>query len=152
MALPTSWPPRPASGRRSIRFYAAGTSSANFSDNAYLFFDGAGANTFVPTPKIGWGDISTVVAVGSIPDRSVGGGKGGSPQGTGGNEPPYPSIWSSSIKITNTGNNDIAFSFDGVNIHGVVKTGEIAVFWNRIEAGIAIQQITGSSTFRIEAW
>lgn len=37
MAFPLGWPPRAASSRRSIRFYADGTSTANYYDNAWLF-------------------------------------------------------------------------------------------------------------------
>lgn len=50
MALPVGWPPRPASSLRSIRFFTSGTTTGAFSDNAFLFKDGAGANTLVPTP------------------------------------------------------------------------------------------------------
>ncbi len=37
MVFPLGWPPRPATQRRSIRFFATGTGTANFSDNAFLF-------------------------------------------------------------------------------------------------------------------
>lgn len=40
MAFPASWPPRPPSGVRSIRFYATDTATADFADRAYLFIDG----------------------------------------------------------------------------------------------------------------
>jgi hypothetical protein len=64
MAFPDGWPPRPATGQRSLRFYLPSTvGTANFSDRAYLFSDGAGANPFTPTPSIPAG-AGTVTPVG----------------------------------------------------------------------------------------
>ncbi len=60
MAFPSGWPPRRASGHRSIRFYKAGTLTANYEDNAYLFVDGATANTFTPIPYLKAGDTRRV--------------------------------------------------------------------------------------------
>lgn len=37
MAFPAGWPPRTASGQKSLRFYLTGTCTANFDDNAFLF-------------------------------------------------------------------------------------------------------------------
>jgi hypothetical protein len=37
MALPAGWPPRTASGQKSLRVYLAGTCTADFDANAYLF-------------------------------------------------------------------------------------------------------------------
>lgn len=44
MAFPTGWPPPIASGMYSLRFAETGTTTANFSDNAFLFVlpDGSG--------------------------------------------------------------------------------------------------------------
>ena len=67
MAFPSEgWPPRPPSGTRSIRFYATGTGTANFSDNAFLFIDGTNANPFVPLPVVPPGSTAPV-ALGSFP-------------------------------------------------------------------------------------
>lgn len=73
MPFPTGWPPRPATTNRSIRFYVAGTLTADYADNAYLFIDGANANTFVPIPYVRAGDIRRVHV----------GGESGTPYGTG---------------------------------------------------------------------
>ena len=37
MALPAGWPPRTASGQKSLRVYLTGSGTANFDDNAFLF-------------------------------------------------------------------------------------------------------------------
>lgn len=37
MAFPAGWPPRTASGQKSLRVYLTGASTANFEDNAFLF-------------------------------------------------------------------------------------------------------------------
>jgi hypothetical protein len=60
MAFPDGWPPRRASGRRSIRFYKAGTLTANYADNAFLFIDEPSANTFTPVPYIRAGDTRRI--------------------------------------------------------------------------------------------
>lgn len=39
MPFPASWPPRPPSGLRSIRFFVEGTATAAFSDRAYMLLD-----------------------------------------------------------------------------------------------------------------
>lgn len=83
MAFPAGWPPRPASGLRSIRFYQAATAaSANFSDNAYLFSDGITANTFKETPYLDPGEEATPAPLG-VNDPIFN--AGGSPVGTGRN-------------------------------------------------------------------
>lgn len=61
MAFPTGWPPRRATTNRSIRFYQAGTLTADYADNAYLFIDGVAANTFTPIPYVRAGDTRRVV-------------------------------------------------------------------------------------------
>lgn len=58
MPFPLGWPPRPASGQRSIRFAANGTSTANFFDSAFLF---AVANQ--ATAMIGGADVNGSVLV-----------------------------------------------------------------------------------------
>lgn len=56
MPFPTGWPAPFPTGRRSIRFLRTGTATANYSDNAFLFIDDAGANPFTPTPYVEPGD------------------------------------------------------------------------------------------------
>lgn len=87
MAFPAGWPPRPATGTRSLRFYKGLTAAtANFSDNAYLFSDGVGASTIRPTPYVAPGDTSAVHVGELSATLSVGTQPGGSPAG-GGRDP-----------------------------------------------------------------
>jgi hypothetical protein len=161
MAFPTGWPPRPASGVRSIRYYQSGTAAAAgaFADNAYLFIDGVGANPYVPLPYVAPGSTASVATgtlqVPSLP--ATGQDAHDAAPVTHINPPvtdqavPRAMLWSSRIRIENTGANDLDFSFDGTNVHGVVPAGEVRDYTQRIEAGIAIKSTSGT-TFRIEAW
>ena len=136
MAFPAAWPPRVASGLHSIRFYATGTATANFSDNGLLFIDGAGANPFTPLPPVTGG--STVVPA---PPFGTGVATGGTPA---------PMIWAQTLRLCNdSGANALEYSFDGVNVHGKLLANEQVVYRNRFEAGIAVR---GNGTFRVEAW
>lgn len=265
MAFPLGWPPRVATGVRSFRFYASGTSTANFYDSAYLFSDGnkayttiggkdangvvlvnvdatgAGGNDFsieviipsggplalsaayatgstthieiklaksasgdldttantatlvatavnalasvsasafgtgatslsrvepkkyffgggpiiAPTPKIDWGS-RTPVRLGGLAG-------GGSPMGGGKNDgsprdpytPPPTMVWASTILISNddsTATNTLEYSFDGINVHGLVRGGETLTLRNRYEAGIAVRRGANTPAFRIHAW
>ena len=155
MALPAGWPPRPSEGRRSIRFYASGSATADFADNAYLFIDATSANTYVPLPYVAPGS-NTTINLGSLL-------VGGTPSGTGqdihdanllaplGQQAvPHPMIWSSSIIVHNDSAADLYISFDGTNVHGVVTVVQkYCFYWNRYESGIAVR---GTGLFRIEAW
>ena len=134
MPFPASWPPRPASGRHSIRFYATGTATANFADNAFMFINGAGANPFTPLPEVTGG--STVVPA---PPSGTGVASGGTPA---------PQIWAQTIRVESSG--DVEISFDGTNVHGkILAAGGDVIYRNRFECGISIR---GSGTFIIEAW
>jgi len=62
MPFPAGWPPRPASSRRSLRFYATGTASANFEDNAFLFRDANYALVFLGEGVDGQVIVSRTVA------------------------------------------------------------------------------------------
>jgi len=156
MALPTGWPPRVCSGRRSIRFYKTGAASGVFADNAFLFSDDATANTFTPLPVVKAGDVTppgtppgtTPGTITTLPPV---------PSGTGqqpGKDPDYkqevhPMIWAQTIRIQAVGG-DLEFSFDGNNVHGIVLAGKEATYRMRFEAGIAVR---GAATaFYIEAW
>lgn len=136
MAFPASWPPRVASGLHSIRFYATGTATGNFSDNGFMFIDGAGANPFTPLPII---NPATPTVVPPTPYGS----------GTASANTPLAQIWAQTIRICNDGVGTIEYSFDGVNVHGKLLTTEQAIYRNRFESGIAIR---GAGVFRIEAW
>jgi hypothetical protein len=162
MSFPAGWPPRVATGIRSIRVYITGTATSDFSANAYLFSAVTSANTFTPLPYVppgqeaaapGWAATNLGTAAG-----------GGFPMGGGQNAndanpdprlnppvagPPVPMIWSKSIKITNGGGAILYFSFDGVNVHGQVAANSLYHYFDRYEAGIALM---GSTAFVIEAW
>ena len=159
MALPVGWPPRPAEGRRSIRFFAEGTATALYEDTAYLFIDGIGANPYVPLPYVAPGS-NTVVAVGT---NLV----GGTPWGTGQNihdvnlnapageqAVPKAMIWAGTIRVCNDAalgsGLDLYFSFDGLNDHGKVLPQEQVIYRIRYEAGIAFRG--AGAAFRVEAW
>jgi hypothetical protein len=147
MAFPSGWPPRPASGRRSIRVYKTGVVTASFDGAAFLFIDDVGANTFLPIPFVAPGS-STVVAVGTtgIPGSPLGGGEQDK-------EATKPSIFSCSIRIVNIGAGDLEISFDGTNIHGYVKENAEVIYKDRYEAGIALRGVGGATpTYRVEAW
>lgn len=61
---------------------------------------------------------------------------------------------SSELRITNDGGGDIQYSFDGVNVHGVLLTGESLQTNVRREYSIFIRIMPASvaSAFRLEAW
>ena len=157
MPFPTGWPPRPSSGSRSIRFFQSGTTTAVFDDNAFLFSQDPGANTYLPTPFVAPGGEDTIVAVGTLQ-------VGGSPMGGGQNAHdvntsappaqqavPEAMIWSNTIRVINDGANDLEISFDGTLVQGVVQGGETLTYFTRYEAGIAVRGAM-ATTFRIEAW
>lgn len=133
MAFPKSWPPRFASGRRSIRFFAQGTTSGLYSDNAFMFQEQDGANPYTALPVVVRGDGQAVVQV----DSPMGG-------GVNYGDPPAQ-IWAQNMTITNDGVNDLEFSFDGVHLHGVVKAGETRRYRNRYESGIAFRSGTAAT-------
>lgn len=145
MPFPTGWPPRVASGTRSIRFYKAATATANYSDRAYLFADEPGANPYVPLPAVFPGDDVSNPAYDGPHDI------GANPAGTGQRgDDPHPMIWSSEIKIINKGATPIFFSFDGVNDHGEVSAGTELHMSGVYEAGIAFRG--SGNDFVVFAW
>jgi hypothetical protein len=155
MALPASWPPRPASGRRSIRFYKTATATGNFADNAFMFAEATSANTFLHTPYVAPGGEQTQAAVGDLTAP-------GSPMGAGAGThdanpdprvpvvpPPYPQIWSFSIRIVNVTGNALEVSFDGTHVQGYVPGNTSVIYLHRHESGIALR---GNGAFHVEAW
>jgi hypothetical protein len=135
------WPPAPSTGTKSIRVRIAGSGTASFADNAYLFVDVVGANPFTPLPVVQPGS-STPVNLGLPPN-------GTGDNGSAGSDGPYPAIWCSNLAIEAAGGN-LEFSFDGTNIHGIVLAGERRVYNFRYESGIAVRG--ASATFVVEAW
>lgn len=151
MALPAGFPPRSASGRRSIRAYFTGTPTVSFDGFAKRFIEGAGANPFAPQPvqvPDEQGGVDTQAA--AIPLT---------PTGAGTKKPAdskpaiSPELWSYGLRIScddADATKYIEVSFDGVNVHGKLFGGKEATYFNRIEAGIAVRGTAGS--FRVEAW
>lgn len=242
MAFPEGWPPRPSSASRSIAVLIEGTADASYENNAYLFYNVAGANPFVPQPYVAPGDEKRnipLTATGPLPlgtgriaedasfrpdvfRRVSGAGtatsfaasgttvtytdnsgetydlndlnkeilirgatsaaNNGTFKITGVIEPnqftfengsavnedfpaageirirqqpqnqPVPAIWSDTIRIYNNGANEIRFSFNGEDDHGIVPAGESRTYRARSEAGIALRATSGTSDFVVEAW
>jgi len=161
------WPPRPASGRRSVRMYQKATilpADTAFGDHAFLFIEVTGANMMVPLPHVAPG--STVqVDVGDVDIA-------GSPVGTGMDasdvappeheNPPatqqqvnYHQLWANSIRIYNEGPNAVEFSFDGTNVHGYIDVGQAVTYKDRYEAGISLRRVGAAAVdniVHVEAW
>lgn len=157
MAFPTGFPARSSSGIKSLRFYQAGTANtAVFSDNAFLFISGAGANPYTPLPVVKSGP-ATVDASGNaslpatiVPSMAGTGRADVNPQD--GSLPPVSLIWSMGIRVCNDGTGVLEISFDGTNTHGSLKSGEIANYARRHEAGISLRCPAGSAAYRVESW
>jgi hypothetical protein len=130
-----------------------------------VFIDQPGANPYTPLPVVRPGDdvsrkgLSASAKVVVPPN----------PAGTGENyltdDPTLPIgqgyltqpsikayIWAEEIRIVNTGANDLEFSFDGTNVHGLVPAGTIREYRDRREAAIAVRGVGGNTTFVLEAW
>jgi hypothetical protein len=157
MPFPAGWPPRPATGRPSLRFFRAGLATAAFDANAYLFSDGTAANPYTPLPVVRPGS-SDPVHIGSGPSGTGRAASDAAPNthvGVSGLQQAVPKemIWSQMIAIYNKGAGELQFSFDGTNIHGSVQATERRLFRMRYEAGISIRGVGGSTPdFEIEAW
>lgn len=151
MAFPVGWPPRPSPGYRSLRFFVEGTATLDFEDNAFLFIDGVGANPYAPLPVVRPGDDLSRFpqpAATVIPNSG--------PFGGGENDPGSVKamIWSFQLQIRMKAGARLEFSFDGVNVHGVILAGDAStpLPFQRSEAGIAIRGGAGGETFVVEAW
>lgn len=145
MALPPGWPPRPATNHRSIRFYKSGLATANFADNAYLFYDSPSANTYTTSPIVPPGSLVPV----ALGDATKGGTPAIGPDTT---DPGYkPMIWANTMMIFNDGGADLEISFDGTNVHDKVTIADkVHVCRNRHEAGISVRG--AGASFRVVAW
>jgi len=164
MALPPGWVaslglPLP-SGRRSLRFFAAATTSGVFSDHAYNFaVPAAGADPVLMVPPSPVVRAGSEVGSGASPSAAVstpmGGHRDVSPAAQ---ASPVTTMAASTIRVFNDGADDLEFSFDGTNIHGVVKPASATFcgfleYRNRMETGIAVRGHSGAAVpFRIEAW
>lgn len=143
MTFPASWPPRPPSGIRSLRFYATGVATALFTDTGFMFAEQILANPFTPLPVVVPGTKTTV----DVPDDA---GTGlATPVPVTGAEGPSAQIWSSRIRICATGGT-LEFTFDGTHVHGQVLSGESFYYTQRFESGISVRG--AGVTYRIEAW
>lgn len=160
MAFPKGWPPRLSPSVRSLRFYAAGTSGANFSDNAFLF--GTDPTTGAPVEA---GNVAQmpVVPPGSTAQTDLGNLPigGASPINAADGAVPEGDIvamrYAGNLQISNDSavvGDTIQISFDGTNIHGVIEPGETRRYRNRYEAGISVRTTPtkGNCAYRIEAW
>jgi hypothetical protein len=158
MPFPAGWPPTPPSGVRSVRFFQAGTATADFADNAWLIGDTDAEAQVDPTPIVRpGGDIGTSeprpTEIGRLarPAPPLGGGNV-TPTGT----PPQGAIVSrraaGTFQISNDGaTNNLEISFDGTTVHGVVFPEETRTYRQRYESGIAVRSAAGTD-FRVEAW
>lgn len=125
MTFPANWPPAAAKTNRSLRFCIVDTATADFADKAYLFADQTGADpepTLRPAGSVGYVPPADAYSVGIIIAND-------STPGTGA---------------------DLQYSFDGTNVAGVVKAGELHAYDYRHEAGICFQG--AGAIFRVIAW
>lgn len=64
--------------------------------------------------------------------------------------------YANSIRVVNVASDsthEIEISFDGTNVHGVLKGGDDVTYLARYEAGIAVRtKGANHCAFRIEAW
>lgn len=77
MPFPAGWPPRPSTGSLNLKVLIEGTATTSYEDNAYLFYDVAGANPFTPTPYVrpGTDEKTPTPIVSSRPGTPLGGGR-----------------------------------------------------------------------------
>jgi hypothetical protein len=150
MAFPVGWPPKPTDTIRSFRFYQSGTTTANFSDNAWLFGDAATVNQ--PLPYVAPGSLAPVV----VP-QSWGGGQNPN-DAANGVAVPKRTLVGRFFRIYNdaaAGSGAIIeFSFDGTTVHGTVYENSVNEYEDRAESGLCIRTKfgTANSPFRVEGW
>lgn len=143
------------SGVRSMRFFASGNTTANFADAAWNFAvspaGGADRSMMIPTaPRVDPGDE---VASGAPVTPVVSSPIGGQTTAPALQYTPVTTQAAYAIRIHNDGAASIEFSFDGITVHGVVRTGEKLEYRRRFETGIALRGAGGVAVaFRVEAW
>lgn len=161
MPTPPGWPPPPSDTRPSLRVYVAGTASANFADNAYLFADFSGPlNPLVPptppdpvytrAPNVAPGETGKAASFTGLPVDGWQPRDGAVRAKTLPVPPPKLALYCTGIGILNLGGSPIEFSFDGTNVHGVVPGNSYRQYTDRREAGIALRG--AGMAFRLEAW
>lgn len=143
-----------ASGRRSLRFFATGTTSALFADNAWNFAVatvGGNALSIAPSPKVRAGaEVASGAPPSAVVSTPMGGQRDLAPAAQ---AAPVTTQGTYGIRVCNDGGTAIEFSFDGVNVHGVVLPNSEETFLNRIEAGISVREPGGGTiAFRVFAW
>ena len=150
MAFPLGWPPRASTTLRSFRFFQRGTTTANFSDRAWMFSSAASANKALPYVKPGSLDPVDVPV-------NYGGGQDPHDGAFGNDPPPVPMftprflyVFNDSLVLTD----EIEISFDGVNVHGTVKGSTLLIMEDIREGGISVRTrpTCGHCLFRIQAW
>lgn len=161
MPLPPGWIadaglPLP-SGRRSLRFFKTAAATANFADSAYNFaVPGSGSGTDAslqvpPSVKVEAGDErgSGSPASGTV-STPMGGQRDVAPASQ---AAPVTTQAAYAIRICNDGAGALEYSFNGTDVHGLIKANEQPVYLQRYEPGIAVRGVAGATpTFRIEAW
>lgn len=158
MPLPPGWVtnqglPLP-SGRRSLRFFVAGNTTANFADNAWNFAVApvaGNALTIPPSVKVSPGaEVASGAAPSAVASTPMGGQRNVAPAAQ---AAPVTTQGTYGIRVSNDGATAIEFSFDGANVHGVVLPNSEETFLNRIEAGISVREPGGGTVaFRVFAW
>jgi hypothetical protein len=103
-----------------------------------------------------------VVKTGQLTDGGLGIGNTSAPTvvptapwGTGVSDPNSPpaQIWAMGIRISNDGASNIECTFDGTNVHCVIKAGTEVTYLYRHESGIALRGAGGASVaYRVEGW
>lgn len=158
MPFPPGWAlnqglPLP-SGRRSLRFFVAASTTANFEDRAWNFAVAPVAGNALQVPpsvKIEPGDE---VASGSAPSGVVSTPMGGQRNlAPSAHAAPVTTQAAYGLRVCNDGGTAIEFSFDGANVHGVVLPNSEETFLNRLETGISVREpLGGTIAFRVFAW
>jgi len=157
MPFPPGWPPGATSTFRSIRFFQTGLTTANFSDNAWLFGSAVSANK--PLPYLAPGSLAQI----DVPPVAGG---GQAPQDAmGGIALPVPHVTCRFVWLFNDGPVGIMeVSFDGIAVHDEITIFDLAgqspavtglrLYEDRQEGGLSVRFKPGSvaSTYRIIGW
>lgn len=120
-----------------ITVLALDVTPVNAASEAALIRDTNG-NPYIPLPVVNPG-ASTPVVLDSNP---MGGGENDLGAAA-------PMIFSNTVLVTAAAA-AVEISFDGINVHGAVPSGETRIYSGRNEAGIAVRGV--GATFTVEAW
>jgi hypothetical protein len=138
-----------------MRFFVAGTATADFADNAFNFAvspaSGDKSMMVPPSPVVRAGQE---VASGFPASAVVTSPMGGQAALPAAQSNPVTTQAASTIRIFNDGSGDLEISFDGEHVHGVVLgTDKVLEYRRRMETGIAVRGVSSATpAFRIEAW